>query len=186
VSTTRTRKTTYPRRRRAELSADRRHRRSPGHHRGPLDRPPGRLDRDEQERALHALRLQAGSAAGHRRRGRGGVVKCLEQVCERYLSPQPSPTKQLPAGRIFVPQVRHSGASTEEPVITSSHSADVCPSTGAGFAVPPRPDRPKCHRRQVRHRASPSATPLTRQQYPLDPQPRNDPVSNRRSRSSAE
>src|SRR5262245_11181791 len=54
--------------------------------------------------------------------------------------PQPSQTKHDPAGRILVPQVKHSGASTEAPIVSIS-SADVCAESGAGFATAaPAPD----------------------------------------------
>jgi hypothetical protein len=68
----------------------------------------------------------------------GGCCICCNNAqfqLQPLVLPQPSQTKQLPAGRILVPQVRHSGASTDEPVITSSSSADECPSAGAGLAV---------------------------------------------------
>ena len=50
--------------------------------------------------------------------------------------PQPSQTKQLPAGRIFVPQFMHSGASAELPVSDSSSSVELCTA-----AAPARPCR---------------------------------------------
>src|SRR5919204_6770195 len=49
--------------------------------------------------------------------------------------PQPSQTKQLPAGRILVPQFMHSGASADEPVIDSSSSVELCTCGGASCAV---------------------------------------------------
>src|SRR3954451_14646462 len=49
--------------------------------------------------------------------------------------PQASPTDQLPAGRIFVPQVMHSGASVAVPVTSSSSSAEEWASL-IGFSAP--------------------------------------------------
>jgi len=49
--------------------------------------------------------------------------------------PQPSQTKQDPAGRIFVPQFMHSGASAELPVSDSSNSVELRTPTGASVAV---------------------------------------------------
>ena len=49
--------------------------------------------------------------------------------------PQPSQTWQEPAGRIFVPQVKHIGASDSRPCKVSISSADEWTSTGAGVAV---------------------------------------------------
>jgi hypothetical protein len=48
--------------------------------------------------------------------------------------PQPSQTKQLPAGRIFVPQFTHNGASAELPVSDSSSSVELCTVSGAVLA----------------------------------------------------
>src|SRR5438105_6785574 len=45
--------------------------------------------------------------------------------------PQPSQTKHEPAGRIFVPQFMHSGASAEVPMIDSSNSVELCTDVGA-------------------------------------------------------
>ena len=49
--------------------------------------------------------------------------------------PQPSQTKQEPAGRIFVPQVKQIGASDAIPTSFSSSSAEECTSTGAGLTA---------------------------------------------------
>ena len=49
--------------------------------------------------------------------------------------PQPSQTKQLPAGRIFVPQFMHSGASADVPMIDSTSSVELCAVGGASCAV---------------------------------------------------
>src|SRR6478735_5409021 len=49
--------------------------------------------------------------------------------------PQPSQTKQLPAGRIFVPQFMQSGASAVMPMIDSTSSVELCAVGGASCAV---------------------------------------------------
>src|SRR6187551_3229571 len=56
--------------------------------------------------------------------------------------PQPSQTKQLPAGRIFVPQVMQSGESTAVPVIFSKSSAEVWASPTPGLAGTSRASAP--------------------------------------------
>ncbi len=68
------------------------------------------------------------AAAGHK------PAAALTQL-QPEVEPHPSHTKHDPAGRIFVPHVKHSGESTAEPVISSSSSAVVCAVTGAGFAA---------------------------------------------------
>src|SRR5690606_16512902 len=70
--------------------------------------------------------------AGHREVT--GPLTTLDQL-QPLVLPQPSQTKQDPAGRIFVPQVKHSGESTAVPVICSSSSAEVWASAGAGLAA---------------------------------------------------
>src|SRR5690349_7314716 len=49
--------------------------------------------------------------------------------------PQPSQTKQDPAGRILVPQVKHIGASAVRPCRASNSSAEECTLAGAALAV---------------------------------------------------
>ncbi len=49
--------------------------------------------------------------------------------------PQPSQTKQLPAGRILVPQLMHSGESADEPSNVSNSSVELCTDAGAGSAA---------------------------------------------------
>lgn len=47
------------------------------------------------------------------------------------VDPHPSHTWHEPAGRIFVPQVKHIGASLSRPWNASSSSAEECTSAGA-------------------------------------------------------
>jgi hypothetical protein len=68
-------------------------------------------------------------------RAAGARMHLEQHQLQPLVLPQPSQTKQDPAGRIFVPQVKHSGLSTAVPVIASISSAEVCAPLGAGFAA---------------------------------------------------
>ena len=64
----------------------------------------------------------------------GTLLLCSPQLQPLAL-PQPSQTKQLPAGRIFVPQFMQSGASADVPMIDSTSSVELCAVGGASCAV---------------------------------------------------
>ena len=64
----------------------------------------------------------------------GTLLLCSPQLQPLAL-PQPSQTKQLPAGRIFVPQFMQSGASADVPMIDSTSSVELCAVGGTSCAV---------------------------------------------------
>ena len=64
----------------------------------------------------------------------GTLLLCSPQL-QPLVLPQPSQTKQLPAGRIFVPQFMQSGASADVPMIDSTSSVELCAVGGASCAV---------------------------------------------------
>ena len=70
-------------------------------------------------------------ATGDANRSVGDAVGQLQPL----VLPQPSQTKQLPAGRIFVPQFIQSGASADVPRIDSTSSVELCAVGGASCAV---------------------------------------------------
>lgn len=70
-------------------------------------------------------------ATGDANRSVGDAVGQLQPL----VLPQPSQTKQLPAGRIFVPQFMQSGASADVPMIDSTSSVELCAVGGASCAV---------------------------------------------------
>ena len=80
------------------------------------------------------------------KRGAARLGAPLLLVSPRQLQPevvpQPSQTKQLPAGRILVPQVMQSGESTAVPVIFSKSSAEVWASPTPALAGTSRASAP--------------------------------------------
>ena len=87
------------------------HRRRAG---GPVDREPGRRDRHQQERPVRALRLQAGTPAGHR--GRGGA----DPRRQKSSSPRSRPAPAWPSWRRCARRSSATCSAASSPAAASS------------------------------------------------------------------